>query len=146
MTDTLTDNSNEKKPVIIKSKVKDALRVLGINKSPGVDGIQIELFQASDTEFVKMLPKIHQQIWKTRQWPTVWKCSMYIPVFKKEMLTSADYRTTALISHKKTNAQGDATKATLYEERKGCSSWTQKTKRHSGLIVSICWILDGSKK
>lgn len=36
----------EKEPVILETEVKAALKVLGRNQSPGVDGIHIELFQA----------------------------------------------------------------------------------------------------
>lgn len=62
--------------------MKAALKVLGRNKSLGVDGILIKLFQATETESVKILT-ICQQIWKTKQWPTDWKCSKSILILKK---------------------------------------------------------------
>ena len=49
---------------------------------------------------VKVLPSIHQQIWKTQQWPQDWKRSVFIPVPKKgNAKKCSNYRTIALISH-----------------------------------------------
>lgn len=47
--------------------MKTALKVLGKNKSPGIDGELIEIFQATETESVKIPTKICQQIWKIKQ-------------------------------------------------------------------------------
>lgn len=60
MTDTFEKNSYEEEPVILESTVNAALKVLGRNKSPGIDGIPIELFQATETESVKILIRIRQ--------------------------------------------------------------------------------------
>lgn len=46
------------------------------SKSLGLDEIQIELSQVAETEFVKILPKICQQIWKTKH-------GLYTPIFKE---------------------------------------------------------------
>lgn len=55
-----------KKPILLESKVKPSMKVLGVNKSPGVDKILIELFQAKETESVKILTRLCQQIWKRK--------------------------------------------------------------------------------
>ena len=100
MTDTCEDDSYEEDPVILESKVKAALKVLGRNKSPRVDGIAIELFEARETESVKILTRKCQQIQKTKQWSTDWKHSINILIFKKgDAKECSKYRTTALISH-----------------------------------------------
>ena len=46
-------------------------------------GIPIELFQILKDDAVKVLHSIHQQIWKTQQWPQHWKTSVFIPIPKK---------------------------------------------------------------
>ena len=49
---------------------------------------------------VKVLHSICQQIWKTEQWPQVWKRSVFIPIPKKgNAKECSNYRTVALISH-----------------------------------------------
>lgn len=55
MTDTFEDNFYKEEPIIPESEVQDALKVLGRSKSQGVDGILIEIFQVTETEFVKIL-------------------------------------------------------------------------------------------
>ena len=55
--------------------MKAALRIFGRIKSQGVDGILIELFQVKENEFVKLLRRICQQIWKIKERLTDWKCS-----------------------------------------------------------------------
>lgn len=50
--------------------MKADLKALGRNKSPGVYGLQKELFQATETETVKILTRICQLIRKTKQCPT----------------------------------------------------------------------------
>ena len=41
----------------------------------------MNVFQATQTETVKILTRICQQIWKTEQWPTDWKHSIYCIFF-----------------------------------------------------------------
>ena len=49
---------------------------------------------------VKKLHSICQQIWKTQQWPQVWKRSVFIPIPKKgNAKECSNYHTIALISH-----------------------------------------------
>ena len=43
------------------------------NKGSGGDGIPAELFQILKDDAEKVLQSIHQQIWKTQQWPKDWK-------------------------------------------------------------------------
>ena len=48
----------DEEPAVLESEMKAALKALEINKSPEVDGILIELFQATETESVKILMKM----------------------------------------------------------------------------------------
>ena len=60
----------------------------------------IELFQILKDDAVKVLHSIHQQIWKTQQWPQDWKRSVFIPIPKKgDSKECSNDHTIALISH-----------------------------------------------
>ena len=70
-----------------------------MNKASGGDVIPVELFQILKDDAVKVLHSIHQQIWKTQQWPQDWKRSVFIPIPKKgNAKECSNYCTTALIS------------------------------------------------
>ena len=71
-----------------------------MNKAHGGDGIPVELFQIPKDEAVKVLHSICQHIWKTQQWPRVWKRSVFTPIPKKgDAKECSNYHTIALISH-----------------------------------------------
>ena len=79
---------------------KWALGSIITNKASGSDGIPVELSQILKDDAVKVLHSIHQQIWKTQQWPQNWKRSVFIPVPKKgNAKECSNYRIIALISH-----------------------------------------------
>ena len=51
-------------------------------------------------KLLKVLHSIHEQIWKTQQWPQDWKRSVFIPNLKKgNPKECSNYCTAALISH-----------------------------------------------
>ena len=56
-------------PDILECKIKWALGRISMNKTNGADGIPVELFQILKDDAVNFLHSIHQQIWKTQQWP-----------------------------------------------------------------------------
>ena len=56
-------------PDILECEVKWALGSITTNKTSGGDGISVELLQILKDDTVKVLHSIHQQIWKTQQWP-----------------------------------------------------------------------------
>ena len=85
---------------ILECKVKWALGSITMNKASGSDGIPCELFQILEDDAVKVLHSICQQIWRTQQWPQVWKRSVFTPVPKKvNAKKCSKYCTIALISH-----------------------------------------------
>ena len=87
-------------PNILECKVKWALESITTNKASGGDRIPVELFQILKDDAVKALHSICQQIWKTQQWPQVWKRSVFIPILKKgNAKECSNYCTIALISH-----------------------------------------------
>ena len=56
-------------PDILECEGKWALGNITTNKANGSDGIPFELFQILKDDAVKVLHSIHQDIWKTQQWP-----------------------------------------------------------------------------
>ena len=65
---------------ILECEVKRALGGITVNKASGGDGIPAELFQVLKDNAVKMLYSVHQQIWKTQQWPQDWKRSVFFQI------------------------------------------------------------------
>ena len=87
-------------PDILECEVKWALESITMNRASGGDGIPAMLFQILKDDAVKVLHSIHQQIWKTQQWPQDWKRSVFIPIPKKgNDKECSNYRTIVLISH-----------------------------------------------
>ena len=85
---------------VLEWDVKWALGSITLNKPSGGDGIGVELFQILKDDAVKVLHSIHQQTWKTQQWPQDWKRSVFIPIPKKgNAKECSNYHTIALISH-----------------------------------------------
>jgi len=85
---------------ILECEVQWALGSITTNKANGGDGIPIELFQILKDDAVKVLHSIHQQIWKTQQWPQDWKRSIFIPLPKKgNAKECSNYCIITLISH-----------------------------------------------
>ena len=56
-------------PDILECEVKWTSESIAMNKASGGDEILVELFQILKDNAVKVLHSIHQQIWKTQQWP-----------------------------------------------------------------------------
>ena len=71
-------------PDILECEVKWALGSIITNKASGGDRIPVELFQILKDDAVNVLYLVHQQIWKTQQWPQDWKRSVFIPIPKKD--------------------------------------------------------------
>ena len=63
-------------------KSRDITLPTKVHEASGGDGIPAELFQILKDDAVKALHSIHQQIWKTQQWPQDWKRSVFIPIPK----------------------------------------------------------------
>ena len=87
-------------PDILECEVKWTLGSITMSKASGGHGIPAELFQILKDGAVKVLHSICQQIWKTQQWPQLWKRSVFIPVPKKRNdKECSNYCTVAFISH-----------------------------------------------
>ena len=86
-------------PDILDCEVKWALGSITTNKAIGGNGIPVELIQILKDDAVKVLHSIHQQLWKTQQWPQDWKRPVFIPIPKKSNAKECNYHIIALISH-----------------------------------------------
>ena len=87
-------------PDILECEAKWALGSITTKKASEADGIPAELFQILKDDAVKVLHSIHQQIWKTQQWPQDWKWSILIPIPKKGRTKECSHhQTMALTSH-----------------------------------------------
>ena len=87
-------------PEMLKCKIKGALGSTDANKAREGNGISAELFQILKDDAVKVLHSVHQQIWKSQQWPQDWKISVFISVLKKGKATEcSDSYTVVHISH-----------------------------------------------
>ena len=81
--DNHSDVITHLEPDILECEVKWALGSICMNKASGGDWIPVELFQILEDDAVKILLSIHQQIWKTQQWPQARKRSVFISIPKK---------------------------------------------------------------
>ena len=100
-TDAFNENIYEDEPEVMATEVKEALRHISNRKSAGCDGIPIQLLKAGGEEAVKVMTGLcNCIIWKRKEWPTDWKKSVYVPIYKKgDKQECGNYRTIALISH-----------------------------------------------
>ena len=85
-------------PDILECEVKWPLESIAMNKVSGGDGILVEPFQILKEDAVKVLHSIHQQIWKTQQWPQDWKRSVFISNPKERQCQGMFKTTTQLHS------------------------------------------------
>ena len=85
---------------ILECKIKWALGNIMMNKASGGYKIPVELFQILKDDAMKVLHLICQQIWKSQQWPQVWKRSVFISIPKKgNAKECSNCYTIAIISH-----------------------------------------------
>ena len=100
LTDTFVVPKYEDEPTILEREVHSALFDVANGKSTGGDNIPIELIKAGGDNAVKILTKLCNLIWMKKSWPSDWKKSIFIPLFKKgDKKDCSNYRTISLISH-----------------------------------------------
>ena len=85
---------------ILLEEVKNAIRKLKDNKSPGPDDIPAELIKAGGEPLAREVHKICCEIWETEKWPKDWCKSTIVMLPKKGNLKECgNYRSIALIPH-----------------------------------------------
>jgi hypothetical protein len=93
-------NEVEKEPPPLKSEIEWALRRINNGKSPGIDGIPIEMWKASGDEGVDILWRLCRLIWEKEEWPKDWCRAVFVPLPKKGNLKEcSNHRTISLITH-----------------------------------------------
>ena len=90
-----------------------------------------------------MLHSICQQIWKTQQWPQVWKRSVFIPIPKKgNAKECSNYHTITLISR--------AIQVMLKILQARLQQYVQagfwKDRGTKDQIANICWIIEKARE
>ena len=91
--DNHNDMTTHLEPDNLECEVKWALRSITTKKVSWGDEIPVELFQILKDDAVKVLHSIHQQIWKTEQWPQDWKGQFSFQSPKKAMPKNAQTTT-----------------------------------------------------
>ena len=114
------------------------------------NGIPIELFQILKDDAVKVLYSIHQQFWKTQQWPQNWKRSVFIPIPKKGNAdVCSNYYTIALISHtSKVMLKILQARLQLHvnHELPDVQAGFRKGRGTKDQIANICWIIEKARE
>ena len=97
-----------------------------------------------------MLHSIHQQIWKTQQWPQNWKRSVFIPVPKKgNAKECSNYRIIALISHaSKVMLKILQSRFQQYVNRElpDGQAGFRKSRRTRDETANICWLIKKARE
>ena len=127
-----------------------AIESITRNKASGGDRIPVELWQILKDDAVKVLHSIHQQIWKTRQWPQDWKRSVFIPIPKKgNAKECSNYRTIALFSHA-SKVMLKILQARLQQymncELPDVQAGFRKGRGTTDQIANICWIIKTARE
>ena len=121
-----------------------------MNKASGSDGIPAELFQILKDDAVKVLHSICQQIWKTQQWPQIWKRSVFIPIPKKgNAKECSNYCTIAFISHaSKVMLRILQARFQQYvnQEPPDVQARFRKGRGTRDQIANICWITEKARE
>ena len=132
-------------PDILECEVKWALESTTMNKASGGDGISVELLQILKDDAIKVLHSIHQQIWKTQQWPQDWKRSLFISIsMKGNSKECSNYHTIALISHaSKVMLKILQARLQQYVNRElpDVQAGFKKGRGIRDQIANICWII-----
>ncbi|XP_063598624.1 uncharacterized protein LOC134775096 [Penaeus indicus] len=88
-----------KSPPLI-DEVKEAIKDLKNDKSPGADEITAELIKNGGPNIEAFYHKLCCKVWNDQKWPADWLKSVFVPIPKKgNTLQCTNNRTIALISH-----------------------------------------------
>lgn len=80
--------------------MEDIINKLKKNKSPGVDGITVEVLQAGGEKLKHKIHELCNRAWSAETIPEQWGRSVLIPIPKKGDLNQcSNYRTISLINH-----------------------------------------------
>ena len=87
-------------PSLLRVEVEAAIRRLKTKKSSGLDNITAEEIQATNDRSVDVLFALSKKVWKKEQFPSTWKKSVIVPLYKKkDKLCCYNYGGMSLLSH-----------------------------------------------
>ena len=90
----------EHEPEILRSEIEESLKSAKTGKSPGIDGISIEIIKAAGEARVELLWKVCRSVWKDGIAPMDWRQSIIIPTWKRkgDIRDFSQYRVISLLS------------------------------------------------
>ena len=95
-----TTQETQNAPNILKTDIERAIKTLAKEKSPGIDGIPVELLLAGEGAIVNWLHKLYQSILNGEEMPEDWREAVIIPIYKKGDVTKCEnYRPISLLPH-----------------------------------------------
>ena len=74
----------EHEPEILRSEVEESLKSAKTGKTPGIDGITIEIIKAAGEAGVERLWRVCRTVWKDGIAPMEWRQSIIIPIWKRK--------------------------------------------------------------
>ena len=81
------------------TEIKKCLSKLKRNRAPGLDNVQVELWQIADDCVHDWLVDMVQKIWREESMPDDWKIGVIIPIHKKQDRADCNnYRGISLLS------------------------------------------------
>jgi len=96
----LLHRRTDDEPTPLVEEVREAMKKLKNQKSPGCDGIPAELCKATGESGIRLMHRICNMIWRTRQWPTEWTKLVLVLIPKSGDLQDCNnYRNVSLICH-----------------------------------------------
>ena len=93
-------NDSTSEPPPIFEEVKEAIKELKVEKSPGNNEVTAEMIKNGGDNVEKFFHRLCTCIWHEKKWPDDWGQSIFVPIPKKgAVLQCCNYRTISLISH-----------------------------------------------
>jgi hypothetical protein len=132
--------------MVMKCKVRKALREITGNKATGADELPTELIKAAGEAAITVLTALCQQIWESTLWLQEWSRSIFLPLPKKgDMRLCSNYRTITLIPHaSKILLKIIQDRLATYSEREISEEQAEfrKGRGTRDQIANIRWILE----
>jgi hypothetical protein len=96
----ITPETEDRRQPLLRDEVHRAITRSKHHKSPGTDGIVVEVIQAGGEEVEKEIYEIMTKIWEEETLPEDWTSSIIVTIFKKgDSKECSNYRTISLINH-----------------------------------------------
>ena len=79
----------EEEPPPLTEEVREAIKGLKNDKSPGDDENTAEMIKKGSEHTVNVFYKLHSKIWRKKKWPEDWVNSVFVPFTRKATPCSA---------------------------------------------------------